>query len=78
MSKLYNLLAHTLDEDIKNINDTSSPDTLEHWDSFNGLVLVDELEKAFHIHFTMDEIMDVKNVADIKRHLQNHGINPDE
>ncbi len=78
MSKLYQLLATVFDEDVTKISDESSPETLKNWDSFNGLVLVDELEKAFNISFTMDEIIDVKNVADIKRHLQNHGINPDE
>lgn len=78
MNTLYQLLAKVLDVDISKINDQSSPDTLENWDSFNGLVLVDELEKTFHISFTMDEILDVKNVADIKRHLTNHGVKLDE
>ena len=26
------------------VNDESSPENIESWDSFNGLVLVDELE----------------------------------
>ncbi len=72
--KLYTILSEVLKEDSKNINDASSPDTLKGWDSFNGLVLVDRLEKDFKVKFTIDEVMDVRNVADIKRHLQNHGI----
>ena len=60
------------------ITDDSSPETIANWDSFNGLLLVDELEKGFNVQFSMDEIMDVKNVKDIKRHLKNHGVNPDE
>lgn len=78
MNKLYDLLARTLDVDIDKITDQSTPETLENWDSFNGLVLVDELEKAYQVSFTMDEIMDVKSVTDIKRHLSNHGVNLDE
>lgn len=77
MSKLYQLLSNVLSEDIKNISDESSPESLSNWDSFNGLLLVDELEKEFQVSFTLDEIIDVKNVADIKRHLKNHGVNPD-
>lgn len=63
---------------ISQINDNSSPENIEKWDSFNGLVLVDELETEFDVKFTLDEILDVKMVADIKKHLRNHGINLDD
>ena len=56
------------------VNDQSSPETIELWDSFNGLVLVDELENHFKIKFSISEITDVKNIADIKRHLKNHNV----
>ena len=56
------------------VNDKSSPENIESWDSFNGLVLVDELETHFKVKFTISEITDVKNVADIKRHLKNHNV----
>ena len=56
------------------VNDQSSPENIESWDSFNGLVLVDELETHFKVKFTISEITDVKNVADIKRHLKNHNV----
>ena len=56
------------------INDESSPESIESWDSFNGLVLVDELENHFKIKFSISEITDVKNVADIKQHLKNHNV----
>jgi len=59
---------------ISEINDQSSPETIERWDSFNGLVLVDELESAFNIKFTVSEITDVQTTVDIKRHLRNHGV----
>ena len=57
------------------VNDDSSPENIESWDSFNGLILVDELENHFNIKFTISEITDVKNVSDIKRHLKNHSVN---
>ena len=63
---------------ISEINDESSPETIESWDSFNGLILVDELESNFNIKFSISEIIDVKNVKDIKRHLNNHGVDLDE
>ncbi len=56
------------------VNDQSSPENIESWDSFNALILVDELETHFKVKFTISEITDVKNVADIKRHPKNHNI----
>ena len=56
------------------INDQSSPENIESWDSFNGLALVDELENHFNVKFTISEIIDVKTVSDIKRHLKNHNV----
>ena len=56
------------------ITDESGPESIETWDSFNGLVLVDELENYFKIKFSISEITDVKNIADIKRHLKNHNV----
>ena len=72
--KLYNIISKVFSIPISEISDESSPETIESWDSFNGLILVDELESNFNIKFSISEITDVKNVADIKRHLKNHNI----
>ena len=76
--KLYDIISKVFSVQISEINDESSPETIESWDSFNGLILVDELESNFNIKFSVSEIIDVKNVKDIKRHLSNHGVNLDE
>lgn len=73
-SELFNILSKVFSVPISEINDNSSPETIERWDSFNGLVLLDELETTFKVKFTLDEVLDVKTVADIKRHLKNHGV----
>jgi acyl carrier protein len=76
--KLYNIISKVFSISISEINDESSPETIESWDSFNGLILVDELESNFNIKFSVSEIIDVKNVKDIKRHLNNHGVDLNE
>ena len=76
--KLYNIVSKVFSVPITEISDESSPETIESWDSFNGLILVDDLESNFNVKFTISEITDVKNISDIKRHLKNHGINVDE
>ena len=72
--KLYDIISKVFSVQISEINDESSPETIESWDSFNGLILVDELESSFNIKFSVSEIIDVKNVKDVKRHLNNHGV----
>ena len=57
---------------VSQISDNSNPETIKRCDSFNGLVLVDELESEFNIKFILEEILDVKTVSYIKRHLKNH------
>ena len=72
--KLYKLIAKVLNVPMSEINDESTPESIESWTSFKGYVLLNELETSFNVKFSIDEAMDVKNVADIKRHLNNHGI----
>jgi len=76
--KLYKIISSVMAVPTSQINDDTGPEKIETWDSFNGLVLVDELEKQFKVKFTLDEILDVKTVADIKRHLKNHGVVTDD
>lgn len=78
MSKLKKILAKVLGVNENEINDDSSPDNIESWDSFNGLMLVSELENEFKISFTMDEVINVKNVEDIKKALEKHGVKSDD
>jgi len=72
--KLYQIISKVMNVNVDEINDESSPITISNWTSFNGYVLLDELETNFDVKFSIDEAMDVKNVADIKRHLRNHGV----
>ena len=75
MSKrLYNLIANVMSVQSYTINDESGPESIESWTSFKGYVLLYELETEFKVKFTIDEVMDVKKVVDIKRHLKNHGV----
>ena len=72
--KLYNIISKVFSVPISEINDESNPETIESWDSFNGLILVDEIESSFNVKFSVSEMIDIKNVKDIKKHLKNHGI----
>ena len=72
--KLYELVARVMNVPVDSISDNSGPESIESWTSFKGYVLLYELENEFKVKFTIDEAMDVKKIADIKRHLGNHGV----
>ena len=74
MKKLKTILAEVLGINEQGITEETSPRTVDSWDSFNGLMLVSELENNFNVKFTMDEVVAVKNVKDIKDALQRHGV----
>ena len=75
---VHKIIAKVFSISESEVNDQSGPENIESWDSFNGLVLVDELENHFNVKFTISEITDVKTVADIKRHLKNHNVELDD
>ena len=77
-NKLYEIISNVMKIDITTISDELGPETIENWTSFNGYVLLNELQTGFNVKFTLTEAMDVKNIADIKRHLTNKGIIVDE
>ena len=76
--EVHSILAKVFSISESEINDQSGPENIESWDSFNGLVLVDDLENHFNIKFSISEITDVKTVGDIKRHLKTHNVDLDD
>jgi len=74
MERLKNILVKVLGIDRNAITDQTSPNDVASWDSFNGLLLVSELETTFKVKFTMDEVSSAKCVGDIKMYLKGHGV----
>lgn len=74
MLTLKELVAKILDIDKEMLNDKSSPEDILSWDSFNGLMMVSELENNFNVKFTINEVVSVRNFKDIKDALKKHGV----
>jgi acyl carrier protein len=71
---LYNIIADVMNVPVSTISEASSAETIEKWDSFRALVLLNELEIRFGVKFSLDEVLNTKTVSDIKRNLQSHGV----
>ena len=72
--KLYQIISNAFNVESSKINDETSPENLEEWDSFNFYVLLDELENEFNVKFDLDETLEIKKVGDFKEILKKHGI----
>jgi len=68
-SNLLNVIANVMEVQVTEIDDESGPETIENWDSFRGLVLFEELERKFEVKFTLNELLKIKKIKDIKKIL---------
>jgi acyl carrier protein len=64
--KLKKVISNILDVSINEINDDSSPDNIEQWDSFSHLNLVMAIEAEFDVKLTPEDAMDMLSVKLIR------------
>lgn len=72
--RLEQLLANILSLPEGKITDQTGPDNLSAWDSFNGLRILEGIEKNFQVKIDISDMIGIKNVADIKVVLKKHGV----
>ena len=72
--KLHQIVSEVFNVELNKINDNTSPENLEEWDSFNFYVLLDQIENKFNIKFDLDETLEIKKIGDFKKLFEKHGI----
>ena len=72
--KLYQIVSEVFNVELNKINDDTSPENLEEWDSFNFYVLLDQIENKFNIKFDLDETLEIKKIGDFKKLFEKYGI----
>ena len=72
--KLIYLFASILDVDPADLNDESSPDTVEQWDSLAAMHLVAAIEEEFDIRLSTKEIMKMSSIGLARATLKDKGI----
>ena len=77
-NSLLDIVANIMEVEATQIDDDSGPETIENWDSFRGLILFEELESKFSVKFTLNELLNVKKIKDIKNILSVRGASLDE
>ena len=77
-SNLLDIVANVMEVQVSQIDDESGPETIENWDSFRKLILFEELESKFNVKFTLNELLNIKKIKDIKNILSVRGASPNE
>ena len=64
---LFQIVSEVMNIPIEKISDSSGPDSIPEWDSFNMFVLLAEIEKEFGINFSLEETLEIKTVGDFRK-----------
>ena len=64
---LFEIISRVMNIPIEKISDSSGPDSIPKWDSFNMFVLLAEIEKEFVVNFSLEETLEIKTVGDFRK-----------
>lgn len=62
-NQLKNVMSAVFEVPVNQINDDSSPETIESWDSLKHMNLIVALEEEFSITFSDQQIFEMINLA---------------
>lgn len=74
MDKVTEIITRIFKVDAAVVTPAMSPETIPSWDSMNYLLFISELERVFAIQFTIDEVMQSKNLGDLLEALKKKGV----
>ncbi len=72
--KLKQVLANVFSVDVRTIDETTSVDTVEQWDSLKHLNIVLVLEEKFNVTLTEEQTVQILSFPLIKVVLEEHGV----
>lgn len=59
--KVFKIMSTIFDLPLETLNEESSPDNIESWDSIKQMNLVLALEEEFDVQFDIEQIADMMN-----------------
>lgn len=69
--KLLRIISNIMNIPIERLNEESSPDNVESWDSLKHLNLILAIEQEFNVVLSDEEIIEMMNVQVILEILKN-------
>ena len=74
MSTLEDVVAQAFGVELDTIDESSSPETVEGWDSMGHLNLIAALEKRFNVSIDIGDAMEMVSVGRIRTILLDYGV----
>ena len=65
LKELASIFEEVFDMEDMQITEETNSDNIEDWNSLNHLTLIGEIEQAFNIKFSMQEMLEIKSVKKI-------------
>ncbi len=65
LKKLNDIFCDIFDDDSIVINDDTTADDIEDWDSLEQINIINSCEKEFGVKFNMKEVHEFKNVGEM-------------
>lgn len=72
--RVFKIISQVMNVPFEEVNERSSPENIEKWDSFQHLALILAVEEEFNIKFSDEEIVRMGNASVILEALQNKGV----
>lgn len=70
--KMKDICKDVFEDDSLVLEETTTAKDVEGWDSLTHLSLMNELEEAFDVAFTLDETIESRNLGDLLNALMKH------
>lgn len=67
MKPFNQIISEVFKIDESAVSDALTAKDIPAWDSMNYIMLIAELEKNFNISFSMDEVMSIESIGDMRR-----------
>ena len=74
VDSLIQVFADILEIDPAVLNDDSSPDNVQEWDSLSAMKLVAAIEEKFNVRLSTREIMKMSTIGRARKTLQNKNV----
>jgi len=74
LNRILKIVSQVMEVPLEQLNEESSPDTIENWDSLKHMNLILALEEEFDVNFSDEEIVEMLSVEIIVETLKEKGV----
>ena len=71
--RLNEIFKGFFDDDSIEIDENTTAEDIEDWDSLNHITLIDTVESEFGVRFTMGEVSGMKNLGEMAEIIKERG-----